>query len=115
MTPLNLDRLQHWIDRGLIDPTKPITMKELFETRCVHGIKHGVKLLADVGRLPSMFEKGKKKEPWLTCDSPIRREPTTSTPQACTSPSRAPPPPRSKPSSPSPAPSSLATKIVSLS
>ncbi|KAL8286449.1 hypothetical protein RQP46_004466 [Phenoliferia psychrophenolica] len=47
MTPLNLDRLQHWIDRGLIDPTKPITMKELFETRCVHGIKHGVKLLAD--------------------------------------------------------------------
>lgn len=48
MTPLNLDRLQHWIDRGLIDPTAPITMKELFETRCVHGIKHGVKLLGDV-------------------------------------------------------------------
>mgnify|MGYP001610687924 FL=1 len=48
MTPLNLDRLQHWIDRGLIDPTQPITMKELFESRCVHGIKHGVKLLADV-------------------------------------------------------------------
>lgn len=48
MTPLNLDRLQHWIDRGLIDPTQPITMKELFATRCVHGIKDGVKLLADV-------------------------------------------------------------------
>lgn len=48
MTPLNLDRLQHWIDRGLIDPSQPITMKELFETRCVHGIKHGVKLLGDV-------------------------------------------------------------------
>jgi large subunit ribosomal protein L15 len=48
MTPLNLDRLQHWIDRGLIDPSKPVTMKELHETRCVHGIKYGVKLLADV-------------------------------------------------------------------
>lgn len=48
MTPLNLDRLQHWIDRGLIDPTKPITMKELYESRCVHGVKEGVKLLADV-------------------------------------------------------------------
>lgn len=48
MTPLNLDRLQHWIDRGLIDPSQPITLKELFETRCVHGIKHGVKLLGDV-------------------------------------------------------------------
>lgn len=47
MTPFNLDRLQHWIDRGLIDPSKPITMKELFETRCVHGIKDGVKLLGD--------------------------------------------------------------------
>lgn len=48
MTPLNLDRLQHWIDRGLIDPTKPITMRELYETRCVHGVKEGVKLLGDV-------------------------------------------------------------------
>lgn len=48
MTPLNLDRLQHWIDRGLLDPKKPITMKELYETRCVHGIKYGVKLLASV-------------------------------------------------------------------
>jgi hypothetical protein len=48
MTPLNLDRLQHWIDRGLIDPSQPITMKELFETRCVHGIRDGVKLLGDV-------------------------------------------------------------------
>ncbi|KAM0754532.1 ribosomal protein L15, partial [Meredithblackwellia eburnea MCA 4105] len=47
MTPLNLDRLQHWIDLGLLDPSKPITMKELFESKCVHGIKHGVKLLAD--------------------------------------------------------------------
>ncbi|KAK4051799.1 YmL10 [Microbotryomycetes sp. JL201] len=47
MTPLNLDKLQHWIDQGLIDPTEPITMRELYQTRCVHGIKDGVKLLGD--------------------------------------------------------------------
>ncbi|KDE07340.1 hypothetical protein MVLG_02382 [Microbotryum lychnidis-dioicae p1A1 Lamole] len=46
-TPLNLDRLQHWIDRGLIDPSRPITMSELKRSKCVHGIKHGVKLLGD--------------------------------------------------------------------
>ncbi|GAA5979525.1 hypothetical protein JCM11641_005422 [Rhodosporidiobolus odoratus] len=47
LAPLNLERLQHWIDRGLIDPSQPITMRELYETRCVHGIKDGVKLLGD--------------------------------------------------------------------
>ncbi|GAA6000385.1 hypothetical protein JCM10207_007990 [Rhodosporidiobolus poonsookiae] len=47
LAPLNLERLQHWIDRGLIDPSRPITMRELYETRCVHGIKDGVKLLGD--------------------------------------------------------------------
>ncbi|KAI5779330.1 ribosomal protein L18e/L15P [Geopyxis carbonaria] len=46
MSPLNLGRLQEWIDAGRIDPTKPITFKELLDTRCVHGIKDGVKLLA---------------------------------------------------------------------
>ncbi|GAA5828291.1 hypothetical protein JCM3770_004953 [Rhodotorula araucariae] len=47
LVPLNLERLQHWIDRGLIDPTRPITMRELYETRCVHGVQDGVKLLGD--------------------------------------------------------------------
>ncbi|GAA5892950.1 hypothetical protein JCM8208_004133 [Rhodotorula glutinis] len=47
LVPLNLERLQHWIDRGLIDPTRPITMRELYHTRCVHGVHDGVKLLAD--------------------------------------------------------------------
>lgn len=47
MTPLNIDRLQEWIDRGRIDPSKPITLKELVESRCLHGTpKDGVKLLA---------------------------------------------------------------------
>ncbi|GAA6043906.1 hypothetical protein JCM8097_004100 [Rhodosporidiobolus ruineniae] len=47
LTPLNLERLQHWIDTGRIDPSQPITMRELYETRCVHGVKDGVKLLGD--------------------------------------------------------------------
>lgn len=46
MSPLNLDRLQQWIDQGRIDPSRPITMKELHQSRCLHGVKDGVKLLA---------------------------------------------------------------------
>ena len=46
MIPLNLDRLQVWIDRGRIDPTRPITIKELAKSRCANNIKDGVKLLA---------------------------------------------------------------------
>ena len=46
MSPVNLDRIQTWIDQGRLDPAKPITLKELVETRCIHGIKDGVKLLA---------------------------------------------------------------------
>ena len=46
MIPLNLNRLQSWIDQGRIDPSKPITIKELGESRCVNNIKDGVKLLA---------------------------------------------------------------------
>jgi len=46
MTPLNLDRVQAWIDQGRIDPTKPITVKELIDSRCLHRVKDGVKLLA---------------------------------------------------------------------
>ncbi|KAG0147223.1 hypothetical protein CROQUDRAFT_656328 [Cronartium quercuum f. sp. fusiforme G11] len=45
MSPLNLSQLQLWIDQKRIDPSKPITMKELLDSRIVHGIKDGVKLL----------------------------------------------------------------------
>jgi len=45
MSPLNLFQLQLWIDQKRIDPTKPITMKEMLDSRIVHGIKDGVKLL----------------------------------------------------------------------
>lgn len=48
MSPINLDRIQSWIDQGRLDVSKPITIKELNESRCLHGIKDGVKLLARV-------------------------------------------------------------------
>lgn len=45
--PVNLDKIQHWIDRGLLDPSQPITTKELFQSRCIHGLRDGVKILGD--------------------------------------------------------------------
>jgi large subunit ribosomal protein L15 len=45
MSPINLDKIQDWINQKRIDPTKPITVKELAATRAVHGIKDGIKLL----------------------------------------------------------------------
>ena len=55
MSPINLDRIQSWIDQGRLDPTKPITMKELHKSRCLHGVKrHGVKLLARVHALANL-------------------------------------------------------------
>ncbi|NJR31303.1 mitochondrial large ribosomal subunit protein uL15m [bacterium] len=46
MSPVNLDKIQDWINQRRIDPTRPITVKELAATRVVHGVKDGIKLLA---------------------------------------------------------------------
>src|SRR5689334_23013381 len=46
MSKVNLDRIQEWIDKKRIDPTKPITLKEITSSRAIHGIKDGIKLLA---------------------------------------------------------------------
>lgn len=46
MSPINLNRIQEWINAGRLDPNKPITMRELNRSRCMHGVKDGVKLLA---------------------------------------------------------------------
>ncbi|EIE82693.1 hypothetical protein G6F46_002158 [Rhizopus delemar] len=43
---VNLDKLQHWIETGRIDPSQPITMKHLLDSRCIHKIEDGVKLLS---------------------------------------------------------------------
>lgn len=46
MAPINLNRIQYWINQGRLDPGQPITLKELDSSRCIHGVKDGVKLLA---------------------------------------------------------------------
>jgi large subunit ribosomal protein L15 len=45
MSPVNLDRIQEWIGQGRLDTSRPITLRELVKSRCIHGIKDGVKLL----------------------------------------------------------------------
>ncbi|KAG8984077.1 YmL10 [Tulasnella sp. JGI-2019a] len=47
--PINLDRLQHWIDsnRLVSTPDRPITARELLYSGCIHDVKDGVKLLGD--------------------------------------------------------------------
>ena len=46
MKPLNLEKVQSWVEQGRLDPSKPITVRELAKSRCIHGVKDGVKLLA---------------------------------------------------------------------
>ena len=46
MKPLNLYKVQDWVDQGRLDPSKPITIKELQQSRCISNVKDGVKLLA---------------------------------------------------------------------
>ncbi|KAI9711729.1 MAG: YmL10 [Bogoriella megaspora] len=55
LSPLNLDRVQTWIDEGRLNINRPITLKELAKSRCVHGVKaDGIKLLArDADKLTS--------------------------------------------------------------
>jgi large subunit ribosomal protein L15 len=45
--PVNLDKIQHWIDRGLLDPSQPIDASGLLHSRCIHQVKDGVKVLGD--------------------------------------------------------------------
>ncbi|PWN37533.1 ribosomal protein L15 [Meira miltonrushii] len=44
--PLSVGRIQDWIDQGRLDPSQPITARELLESSCVHSCKDGIKLLA---------------------------------------------------------------------
>ena len=48
--PVNLDRLQHWVDQGRLvsTPEQPITARELLLSGCVHDVKGGIKILSDV-------------------------------------------------------------------
>ncbi|EMC97913.1 hypothetical protein BAUCODRAFT_31918 [Baudoinia panamericana UAMH 10762] len=47
LSPVNLNKIQYWINAGRLDPSQPITLKELSSSRCIHGVRRdGVKLLA---------------------------------------------------------------------
>ncbi|MCJ1355206.1 MAG: YmL10 [Icmadophila ericetorum] len=46
MQPLNLSKIQSWVDQNRLDPTRPITIRDLAISSCVSNIKDGVKLLA---------------------------------------------------------------------
>ncbi|KAI7871754.1 ribosomal protein L18e/L15P [Spinellus fusiger] len=56
---VNLDRLQYWIQMGRVDASRVITMKDLLDSRCVHKIQDGIKILsvgADAFHLPINIE-----------------------------------------------------------
>ena len=63
MEPLNLGRLQQWIDAGRIDTSRVITMKDLYDSGVVTKIRFGVKLLADVRAPLTMTCLGKGRFP----------------------------------------------------
>ncbi|KAJ2556465.1 hypothetical protein EV175_001986 [Coemansia sp. RSA 1933] len=44
LQPLNLDRIQHWINTGRLDASKPITLREIYNANVVR-FKEGVILL----------------------------------------------------------------------
>ena len=46
LTPLSLSKIQNWIAQNRLDPSRPITILELLQSRCVANVKDGVKLLA---------------------------------------------------------------------
>ncbi|EAU88424.1 hypothetical protein CC1G_05190 [Coprinopsis cinerea okayama7 len=47
--PVNLDRIQHWIDKGRLasTPERPITARELLLSGCIHNVCDGIKILGD--------------------------------------------------------------------
>ncbi|RAH48288.1 mitochondrial 54S ribosomal protein uL15m [Aspergillus brunneoviolaceus CBS 621.78] len=79
LAPINLNRIQDWIDQGRIDPARPITIRELFDSRCIHQTKEGVKLL---GRGVLKDEKGAVIAP----SSSTTTTTTTASPSTSTTP-----------------------------
>ncbi|PPQ86882.1 hypothetical protein CVT25_012601 [Psilocybe cyanescens] len=47
--PINLDRIQHWIDQGRLtsSPSNPITARDLLKSGCIHNVHDGIKILGD--------------------------------------------------------------------
>lgn len=65
--PLGLERVQHWIDMGRLDPSKPITLKELQDSGVVGKIKQGIALVGTV-----RFPPEAATVCLLTCDFSLR-------------------------------------------
>lgn len=66
MSFVNVDRIQMWIDKGRLDPSKPITLNELVKSRCIHGIKDGIKLMGNVWE--HHVNKVARLTPGIECD-----------------------------------------------
>ncbi|TFK42815.1 ribosomal protein L18e/L15P [Crucibulum laeve] len=47
--PVNLDRIQYWIEQGRLtsSPENPITARELLMSGCIHDVHDGIKILGD--------------------------------------------------------------------
>ncbi|KAE9407006.1 ribosomal protein L15 [Gymnopus androsaceus JB14] len=47
--PINLERIQHWINLGRLScsPENPITARELLLSGCIHDVHDGIKVLGD--------------------------------------------------------------------
>jgi len=48
LQPVNLDRLQYFIDTGRLNPNEPITLKSLKDSGMIKRMGDGVKLLGNV-------------------------------------------------------------------
>ncbi len=48
LQPLNLGKLQLWVDIGRLDASKPVTLKEISDSGVVGKVQGGVKLLGGV-------------------------------------------------------------------
>jgi hypothetical protein len=59
--PLNLWRLQTFIQQGRIDASKPIDMKDLYDAKLVNNVKDGVKLLGGVANITFSKQQGSKE------------------------------------------------------
>jgi large subunit ribosomal protein L15 len=42
---INLGKIAYFIQKGVLDPAEPITMKVLFDTGVITKVRHGVKFL----------------------------------------------------------------------
>lgn len=52
---LNLGTIADWVEKNKLDISKPLTLKDLYDSNVAGRFEHGVKLLARVGNLFKLF------------------------------------------------------------